>query len=692
MALDELGSMGPGIELFNLNDNDQFVSPCLTVHGRCNGGGARKIQVLHQQLPPVTYPIHADGFKATIILVPGENRLSFVTDTKVSRTVRCQYVPMLQDPPVHLCLLVARDSPLQFDSPRSQREKEGGNGLDLAVKKLRVGARLMQAYTNEQMMRAGFGNRTFRFFEEFAWDTTFQQKQEMRDTVKIHLLRSDKSTKEIRDYNLAQQNPDASDAGGLFGIAMDALKKYGAPFTGAAEPVLAAVMFLDTHWDGKLITGHAALGGGTDEIKLAIFGSHGLFAWPPHIEQLVAYFTDDTRTSQKEVANDCNECGTHWEAFTITMGAFMHEIGHSLGCPHQENGVMLRDYVTLNRSFLTKEAFSVRTNSFGSQPPIFPKDECTWHHLDLLRFLYHPSFTLPQDYRDASFMRPGKIDKFTEPKPSLYPLGDNLCRITSRTGIYSIEIICGDLAKGYIEYLPRSLGGPGPVRDLTLSLDELVARLPPNERGNSFTLKILSVNAPEIQIDNFPRFLKPSFISMEKYGFARNVQGMKSQLLGNEQGGADSGIVAFDVRYVSAIRIYHGGALDGMRLFLKPKMNNVIPPVPPRNYMEKLANSFRATTLNDAGNQSVLFGRQTNDYTDLVLEKDEIITGLNVRCGGWIDAVQIVTSHGRITRMLGNATGGGIVELRPPEGQYILGLYGRIGQWVDAMGIVYGNL
>lgn len=684
------------IELFNLRDLAQLVSPCLVVHGKCTKAvGARVIQVLHPQLPRLTYPLHEGGFKATVVLTPGENRLTFVTDTNRSKTVTCYYTPLLQDPPVHLCLLAARDSPLQFDSPKVQRDKEGGNGLDLAVKKLRVGARLMQAYTNEQMMRAGFGNRTFRFVEEFTWDTTFKQRREMRNTVKIHILRSDKSTKEIRDSNLAQQNPNASDAGGLFGIAMEALQKYGGPFTDSVKPVQAAVMFLDTHWDGNLITAHAALGGGTDEVKLAIFGSHALFAWPPHLEQLVEYFTDETRTSKKEVANDCDECGTHWEAFTLTLGAFLHEIGHSLGCPHQESGVMLRDYTTLNRSFLTREAFSVRTNSYGSSPPIFPKEECTWHRLDLVRFLYHPSFTLPQDYLDPSFLRPGIIDKFTEPKPSIYALGDDLCRITSRTGIYLIEIICGDLAKAHIKYLPVSLGGPGPQCDLTLSLSDLQLRIPPKEipeHGNNFALKLLSVNGPGLDIGNFPDFLKVTFIPMEQYGFPRGIQGVKSQVLGNPSGGKDIGIVPFDIRCVNAVRVYHGGALDGVRFYLSSKVENPNPPVPPRNYLDKLARSFKAASINDSTHKSVMFGFETNSYTDVVLEHGEYISGFNVRCGGWIDALQIVSSEGRVTKMLGNESGGGIVELRPPEGQYILGLFGNVGQWVDAMGIIYGRL
>lgn len=142
------------IDLFNLRENEQIVSPCLIVHGKCNKqNGAKTVQVQHPQLPPITYPIHNQFFKATVILTPGENKLTFVTDTNTARTIVCYYTPLTQNPPVHLCLILAKDSPLQFDSPREQKDREGGNGLELAIKKLRLGARLMQAYTNEQMLR-----------------------------------------------------------------------------------------------------------------------------------------------------------------------------------------------------------------------------------------------------------------------------------------------------------------------------------------------------------------------------------------------------------------------------------------------------------------------------------------------------------------------------------------------------------
>src|SRR5205085_1801510 len=95
------------------------------------------------------------------------------------------------------------------------------------------------------------------------------------------------------------------------------------------------------------------------------------------------------------VANDCNDAGSSWEAANIGIGAHLHETGHLLGLPHRENGVMARDYVTLNRSFISREAYSTRTRSKGG--PVFQDDECTWNRLDCLHFRSHPCFRLPND-------------------------------------------------------------------------------------------------------------------------------------------------------------------------------------------------------------------------------------------------------------------------------------------------------
>ncbi|AET38793.1 putative metalloendopeptidase Ecym_3301 [Eremothecium cymbalariae DBVPG len=685
------------IEIYNLVDGYEVHCPALIIHGRCRSSGATAIQVQHSQLPSLTYAVNRHGFKALIYLTRGKNALQFVTNENEQISLTCSYEPLLQNPPIHLCLLLASDSPMVFDSPASQKAKEGGNGMDLAVKKLRCAARLMQAFTNEQMLRNGFGHRTFRFEEEETEDTLLQVP-ERRPTVKVHIVRTNLTTAQIRDPNLAQQNPKGNNTGGLFGIAMDALKAYGGPFSGNTDAVQAAVIIMDTYWDAKqrLIKAHAALGGGDSKIKLAIFGSHGLYSWPPCIEAVPSYFTDSTPVSESEVANDCNECSSHWECLNITLGAFMHEIGHLLGCPHQESGVMLRDYVTLNRSFLSKEAFSVRTRNHGAESPILPQYECTWHRLDLIRFLHHPSFALPSDNADNSSINPTRLANFEAPKPSLYLCGNNgQIVFVSQTGIYCIEIVCEEIARAHIEFLPYSLGGPGPQRQVFVSLDDLTSRLPPNYRSQhskNFKVKVHAVNSESADFDDFPSRLKVSLIPMSRYGYPSTVNGIKGQLFGSGSSGSDLGIVPVYVSLVQWVRVFHGYALDGIRFYFRPTLEPELEETgSTRNYLKKIKDSIKSpNTLKSKS--SVLFGNETPNFTDFVLDINEYIVGFNVRSGVWVDAIQIITSSGRTSPMLGNTTGGGLGMMMPYQGDSILGLYGNIGSWINAIGIVYGKL
>ncbi|AMD21517.1 HFL339Cp [Eremothecium sinecaudum] len=680
-----------GIELYNLTNGSEVYSPALIIHGRCHSPKARYIDVLHNSLPSLRYEVNAQGFKALVHMVRGQNVLTFVTSENEQLSISTVYAPQMSNPPIHLCILVGRDSPLEFDSPATQKAKEGGNGLELAIAKLRCGARLMQAFTNEQLLRSGFGHRCFRFVEEGVQDTLFRIP-EQRETIKIHVLRSRLTTAEIRDPNIAQQNEKATNRAGLFGVAMDALRDYGGVFSNPNETAQAAVLFLDSHWDPKLklIRGHAALGGGDSKIKLAIFGSHGLYSWPKTIEDVPMYFTDTTPISPNEVANDCNECGTHWECLTVTLGAFMHEIGHLLGCPHQENGVMLRDYVRLNRSFLTREAYCTRTRNHGAAPPIFPVEECTWHRLDLIRFLFHPSFTIPSDYKDPAFMKPGKLGNSPYPRSSFYPLGNGQGMITSMSGIYCIELVCDDIACSHLEYLPQSVGGIGTQREVLVTLDELRAKLPPTKLAkhrNTFKLKVHSVNAEPAEFSNFPKLVESSFISLAQYGYPPHVSGVKSSLLGSDTRGQDIGIIPVNMDNVNRVRVYHGGALDGVRFYFREEHATLQPS--PNKYLSRFkesVSSFKPPNSNEA----VLFGRQTSNYTDFVLKEGEKVVGFNVKSGFWVDAIQVIASSGRASPMLGNAAGGGAGSLIPPQGSKILGLYGRVGQWVDSIGIIYG--
>jgi hypothetical protein len=185
------------------------------------------------------------------------------------------YVPLLQNPPHHLANMVAKDSPLMIDCPP---HKGGGmssahSDLDAAIAKLRMTAYMWQAMTAEDLRSKDLGRRTFRLDEEWTADTVSRDflnarlidrldcEGAMRSTARVHVVRSEKTVKELRDANVAQQNPSAQKDGALFDYFQQALQQAGGPFVAGACPVVAGLI-LDSHYDvsQKLIVGHAALG------------------------------------------------------------------------------------------------------------------------------------------------------------------------------------------------------------------------------------------------------------------------------------------------------------------------------------------------------------------------------------------------------------------------------------------------
>lgn len=527
--------------------------------------GTITVTRLDDSFPPISWPVCASHFKALVYLQPGPNKLRFdfsspkLANSASSNPIHASYLavhmlPSMNAPPLQLAILLAKDSPETFDSLPARAEREG-QGLDTAVRKFRMAAYLWQSFTAEQMWRHKLGRRAFRFEEEWTSGTANQRDREngtMRSEARIHIIRSDKTTAEIRDLNKAQQYDKATDKNALFSIAADAVKKHFNPPTG--QKIYVSVLILDSHWDraAGTITGHAALGGGHGDIQLAIFGSHCLHSYPASFEEVVPAFTDCTPTDKNYVANDSNDAGSSWEAANIGMGAHLHEVGHLFGCPHRDGGIMLRDYVVFNRSFVAREAYCTRTKSKGGLA--LQEDECGWHRLDCLRFRAHPAFRIPGDPPLSS---DDSVQAFATE-------GGHALAMAS-TGISFVEVYAeGDeLCHSWIELAQDN----SPVqKQITLSDLDLRSRLPMEKRKGRVKVIIVSHGGGSTIINDFGKFSsKESSVKLgggkvayrsEQLGFSKMDGSRPEEVVFSSAIGSD--------RVLARVIVYHGSAVDGI--------------------------------------------------------------------------------------------------------------------------------
>ncbi|KAJ5793635.1 hypothetical protein N7457_000234 [Penicillium paradoxum] len=611
--------------LVSVADNSWVNQKVLLVYGQI--GDPRQhpldgnVTVYHHQdnFPSTGWPVTASHFKVLVHLVP--------------------------------------DSDGTYDAVPERIEREG-NGLDIAVRKYRMAAYLWQAFTGEQMFRNNFGRRCFRFEEEWQSGSLSRRDSaqgQMRNEAKIHIVRTEKTVAELRDLNIAQQNDQAGKKDELFNIAKQAVRNYFQPKPGQKQYV--SVLLLDSHWDteSQMITGHAALGSDSDDIKMAMFGSHCLQSYPSCLEEVVDAFSDCTRTDTNHVANDSGDAGSSWEAANLGIGAHLHELGHLFGCPHQESGVMLRDYVRLNRTFLTREPFSTRTKAQGLKICL-PNDECGWHRLDALRFRFHPSFRLPSD-----------------PCPTLddsvqvWPVENGKILFTASSGIAFMELYAeGDtLCHNFIEYLNSESSPNGLPRQVAVTEIELRQRVygTEKEKKKNIRLVVCSGAMGSYTVENISDLKsKNSLVKLPK-----SQSGFKSGKLGQSaMEGSEPQEVLLECAFIktkllTSIKIYHGSALDGLEFC----------------YEDATSQLFGKRGGKPGGDEFVLDTR-----------RGEILLGFYVRAGLWIDGIEILTSLGRKSGIYGNATGGSGHTLIPPLGYKIAGLAGSCAAWVDGFSLI----
>lgn len=349
------------------------------------------------------------------MLSPGLTRLEMTHmvdgQAKHSGTISVNYVPLLQNPPLHLAILVASDSPCFIDCPphKAAGVSSAHSDLNAAIAKFRMTAYMWQALIAEDMMKKGFGRRTFRLDEQWDVDTTSQsffktrhdnvidQEGAMRSTAKVHIIRSTKSVAKLRDPKIAEKKSGPI-RDKLFNYFKQDLHEAGGPFTSSACPIVAGLV-LDSHYDmsKRLVLGHAPMGDhDPDRLSLGMMGSHLTYAWPRFLEEITACLTDDRPPGDK-VWNDEGDCGSIWEACSIGQGAALDEVARAFGSRHLD-GIMKRGYVQDWR-----QNFLVNADDYSAKKPggILSNggtaEKSFFNDADAIAFRLLRHFRLPQD-------------------------------------------------------------------------------------------------------------------------------------------------------------------------------------------------------------------------------------------------------------------------------------------------------
>lgn len=299
------------VEIKNHREGSTIRYPVVLLRGTFRG----KLSINEGSVTPVTL---GEKFKALVPLRKGENQIT-LQDDRGPLTISVTYEPQQNPYYVRVIWLTDKSGDTAYATPHEDTPQ---NYED----RLRTAAQLMQTFTAERMGDLALGKKTFRL-----------ERDPKDHRIVVHTLKGPLSAEEY--YALGDSNQYWSSVRNWLN------KEHPDPF--AKNIVLAAFTRKDPA-TGKM-KGHTALGGG----NLGLFGSASVFTWPESIETAFAAFSDETIVDPKQVHNDGAGRDTYWGVASTTLGATLHEMGHTFGLPHCKDpyGIMTRGFDHFHRAF-----------------------------------------------------------------------------------------------------------------------------------------------------------------------------------------------------------------------------------------------------------------------------------------------------------------------------------------------------
>ena len=319
------GSLSADISVTNHQHESTVRYPVILLRGMVDAESKKlSIRVVGAETDsPVVR--HGDRFKSLVELNQGRNVIELKTEDE-NHSIEINYEPQTNPFYVRLIWMTDREGDTKFAVPSDDVPQ------DYAAR-LRTAAQLMQTFTAERMNNLGFGRRTFRL------------ERDADGQIVVHTLKAPETAEYY--YALPDRNWWSETYRWLN-------REHHDPF--AKNIVLAAFTRKDPE-TGKMLA-HTALGGG----NLGLFGSASVFSWPRSIPDAVNVFHDATRVDPTRVHDDSVGRSTNWGLASTTIGATLHEMGHTFGLPHCKDrlGIMTRGFDHFNRVFTFVEPPSGR--------------------------------------------------------------------------------------------------------------------------------------------------------------------------------------------------------------------------------------------------------------------------------------------------------------------------------------------
>lgn len=287
------------LEISNLQTGDVLRSSVVVVRGRAPEG---QVEISRVGGPKMTFQAVGGTFAAPVELKQGSNTIRVMAGGK-SQTRQITWRPAKSEFKVRVVYLQASDEPAP-----TIMELPGTSKSDV-IARTSTSVKLMQGFCEDHFRSLGQMNRTF--------SVDYQADGQVR--IDFVTLAETGASLRAKDGNRLWSQ--------FYG---ELSKKYDFD----REKILAIMGFTRYDPATQQATGHTALGGGS----LGLFGSGSMRYWPKTVQDSARAFHDVTPVDPKVSFDDSGLRRRAWANAATTIGAMMHEMGHTFSLPHTTNG------------------------------------------------------------------------------------------------------------------------------------------------------------------------------------------------------------------------------------------------------------------------------------------------------------------------------------------------------------------